>query len=308
MKLLLSRPTALLLLSASTSVAGFGVGGASSPVSSSGEDPAPRRHLGTPIEEELKLSPVQGRELYDTPYVDHVDVDKSKNECSDPSCIASVSTWCPNDKHGFMSIGVGQISPNDPSGQTLMRYVVSNTLANIVDIGTWNGLGSTLCFLLALQGNRHTKLITLEINREKQEIAKTNLRNYVNGIDVNFVWGSVISSSEIVDIETVFPELAANAEYRRWHSIDVANIDASPNAISAIPERIDFVLFDGGEFTSYYDFVKLFPRCDKFIALDDINAPKCQLIRKVLLEHPDWTEIEQMQHRHGFALFQKKTA
>jgi tRNA A58 N-methylase Trm61 len=207
-----------------------------------------------------------------------------------------------------MSIGVGQISPNDPSGQTLMRYVVSNKLANIVDIGTWNGLGSTLCFLLALQGNMHTKLITLEINREKQEIAKTNLRNYVNGIDVNFVWGSVISSSEIVDIETVFPELAANAEYRRWHSIDVANIDASPNAISAIPERIDFVLFDGGEFTSYYDFVKLFPRCDKFIALDDINAPKCQLIRKVLLEHPDWTEIEHMQHRHGFALFQKKTA
>ena len=295
MKRLLSRLTALLLLLL-----------LSASVSSSGEEPAPRRHLGIPIEEELKLSPAQGSELYDN--LDDVDVDKSKSECSDPSCIASVSTWCPNDKHGFMSIGVGQISPNDPSGQTLMRYVVSNKLANIVDIGTWNGLGSTLCFLLALQGNRHTKLITLEINREKQEIAKTNLRNYVNGIDVNFVWGSVISSSEIVDIETTFPELAANAEYRRWHSIDVANIDASPNAISALPERIDFVLFDGGEFTSYYEFVKLFPRCDKFIALDDINAPKCQLIRKVLLEHPDWTEIEHMQHRHGFALFQKKTA
>lgn len=218
-----------------------------------------------------------------------------------------MSTWCPNDKQGFMSVGVGQISPNDPCGQTLMRHVRANTLANIVDIGTWNGLGSTLCFLLALQGNVTTKLTTLEINQEKHEIAKTNLRNYINGVDVNFAWGSVISSSEIVDIETIFPEFATSTEYQRWHSVDVANIDASPNLLSVIPERIDFVLFDGGEFTTYYEFVKLLPRCDKFIALDDINVSKCRLIRQMLLEHPDWVEIEHIQHRNGFSLFQKKS-
>jgi hypothetical protein len=218
-----------------------------------------------------------------------------------------MTSWCPNDKSGFLSANLGQINPNDKCGQTLAHYVRTNQLANIVDIGTWNGMGSTLCFLVGLQGNTTTQLITLEINREKVENAKKNLQPYIGTTNTDFVWGSVISSDEIVDMPTIFPEFVANTEFQRWHSIDVANIDASPNVLHLIPETIDFILFDGGEFTTYYEFMKLFPRCVKFIALDDVLVSKCAKIRAFLSAHSEWTEIQFLNYRNGFSLFQKKT-
>jgi hypothetical protein len=218
-----------------------------------------------------------------------------------------MTSWCPNDKSGFLSANLGQISANDKCGQTLIHYVRTNQLANIVDIGTWNGMGSTLCFLVGLQGNTTTKLITLEINREKVENAKKNLQPYIGTTNIDFVWGSVISSDEIVDMPTIFPEFVANTEFQRWHSIDVANIDASPNVLDRIPETIDFILFDGGEFTTYYEFMKLFPRCVKFIALDDVLVSKCAKIRAFLSAHSEWAEIQFVNYRNGFSLFQKKT-
>jgi len=217
-----------------------------------------------------------------------------------------MTSWCPNDKSGFLSANLGQISPNDKCGQTLVHYVRTNQLNNIVDIGTWNGMGSTLCFLVGLQGNTTTKLITLEINRDKVENAKKNLQQYIGTTNIDFVWGSVISSDEIVDMPTIFPEFIANTEFQRWHSIDVANIDASPNVLDRIPETIDFILFDGGEFTTYYEFMKLFTRCVKFIALDDVLVSKCAKIRAFLLTQSEWTEIQFISYRNGFSLFQKK--
>ena len=82
--------------------------------------------------------------------------------------------WCPNDKNDFLNNNTGQITPNNLVGQTLIKYVKENNLKNIVEIGTWNGLGSTRCFLLALQGNTTTNFFTLETNKEKLEIAKNN--------------------------------------------------------------------------------------------------------------------------------------
>ena len=60
--------------------------------------------------------------------------------------------WCPNDKSGFFTELNGQITPYGRVGKTLIKYI-KNDLQNIVEIGTWNGLGSTRCFLLGLQNN-----------------------------------------------------------------------------------------------------------------------------------------------------------
>jgi hypothetical protein len=59
--------------------------------------------------------------------------------------------WCANDKNHFDTNTEGQISPNMPVGKILINLIKNNELNNVIDIGTWNGLGSTRCFLLALQ-------------------------------------------------------------------------------------------------------------------------------------------------------------
>ena len=86
----------------------------------------------------------------------------------------------------------------------------------------------------------------------------------------------------------------------------MVNIENSPYLYNSIPNELDFVLFDGGEFTTYYEFEKLFPRCTKFIALDDVNVSKCIKIRAYLNNHPEWSELNYINERNGFSLFIKK--
>ena len=211
--------------------------------------------------------------------------------------------WCPNDKNDFMSNTTGQITPDNIVGKTLIKYVKENTLRNIVDIGTWNGLGSTRCFLIALQNNCETKFFTLETNKEKHQIAQKNLSEFITP-NCRFLWGSILKDSDMKNIYSVFPELLFNREFKRWHTLDIENINRSPNVLAELPNDIDFILFDGGEFTTYFEFEILFPRCKKFIALDDTNVSKCAKIRLFLKNHSEWKEIENINERNGFSLFQ----
>ena len=88
---------------------------------------------------------------------------------------------------------------------------------------------------------------------------------------------------------------------------DIKNMSDKPLFLERtdLPEVFDFVFLDGGEFTTYYEFQKLFSRCVKFIALDDVHTPKCMKIRNILQAHPDWKELIYNNERHGFSLFLK---
>jgi hypothetical protein len=208
--------------------------------------------------------------------------------------------WCPNDKNDFFNQSSGQITPQGKVGQTIINYIKTEDIKNIVEIGTWNGMGSTRCFLLGLSSE--TKFYTIESNKEKVETAKKNLSSYFLTNNVKFLWGSILSIEDIKDPEIIFPELS-NPEFKRWHSIDIENIRNSPNVISELPSKIDFLLLDGGEFTTWYEFQLLFSRCTQFIALDDVNVSKCKKIREYLKSHNSWIEIDYINERNGFSIF-----
>jgi hypothetical protein len=218
--------------------------------------------------------------------------------------------WCYNDKRDFQAFnshGAGQISPEGAVGHMLIDLVKSNAFNTIVDIGTWNGLGSTKCFLLGLRGNKTTKFISIESNKEKHVIAFNNLASLLTENSA-LLHGSILTDADVTEsaVLSVFPEFNSNSEFRRWHSIDVENIRQSPFLLNDIPDTIDLILFDGGEFTTFFEFQRLFSRCKNFIALDDVNGSKCQKIRNFLSMHPDWTEVSYINERNGFSLFKHK--
>jgi len=207
--------------------------------------------------------------------------------------------WCPNDKADYESNTTGQITPDGNVGKTIIDYI--KDVKTIVEIGTWNGLGSTRCFLMGLQPG--TSFFTLETHLEKHVIAQQNLINYMKP-NVTFLWGSILKAEDVTDEKSIFPELA-NPEFARWHSVDMENLKMSPNVLSQIPEQIDFLLLDGGEFTTWYEFKILLPRCTRYIALDDVNASKCKKIRDYLKNHAFWSEVEYIPERNGFSLFKR---
>ena len=207
--------------------------------------------------------------------------------------------WCPNDKAGFFSDTTGQITPEGIVGKTLIRY--TKDVKNIVEIGTWTGLGSTRCFLRGLQPG--TNFFTLETNLEKIQVAQKNLESEMKP-NVTFLWGSILRPQDVKDELAIFPELH-NREFSRWHQIDMENLKQSPIVLDKLPEKIDFLLLDGGEFTTWYEFQILLPRCTRYIALDDVNASKCRKIRQTLKNNSLWSEIEYIPERNGFSLFQR---
>lgn len=220
--------------------------------------------------------------------------------------------WCYNDKNNFMSSNEGQLNENTEAGKLIINVIKNNVLNNILDIGTWNGLGSTKCILLGIENNinqnQKPKLISIESNKDKNIIAKNNLKYFIenNENNIQILHGSILKKNDIHDIQTIFPQLLNNSEFMRWHNIDIINIENSPYLYDIIPNELDFVLFDGGEFTTYYEFEKIFLRCTKYIALDDVNAIKCMKIREFLKGHNDWIELNYINEQNGFALFMKK--
>jgi hypothetical protein len=205
--------------------------------------------------------------------------------------------WCSHDKKSFDSDNTGQITLNSEAGIKLAQYAKNSK--NIVEIGTWSGLGSTRCLLRCL--SPEASLFTIETNLEKVKVAQKNLESEMKE-NVTFLWGSVLSIEDIKDTEVIFPELSQRL-FRGWHTIDMENIKNSPNILNKLPSEIDFLFLDGGEFTTWYEFQILFPRCTKYIALDDVNVSKCKKIRQVLKNNPRWEEIEHISERNGFSIF-----
>ncbi len=214
-----------------------------------------------------------------------------------------MAEWCPNDKKTFQTTPNGQIDPRGGVGQYLIQFLQNQPdIQTLVEIGTWNGMGSTRCILMGLQGKTYTSFQSYECNREKQEFAKNALQTLLTAND-QLIWGSILIPNECSTAFQVFPELRENAMFQQWHSYDMQNMERCPYVWDMVPQEIDFLLLDGGEFTTHFEFHKLLPRCTKFIALDDVNVSKCKGIRETLKQSTEWGEILYMPERNGFSLF-----
>ena len=214
-----------------------------------------------------------------------------------------MSVWCPQDLKGFATSNIGQINLNTDTGKFIYNLIRTNNFRNLLEIGTWNGMGSTKCILEGLKHTLYEKFISLETNKDKVEAARKNLKGDLRSNDT-IVWGTIISPNEIQNEAAVFTELNTNEEYKQWHVIDCENMSSSPNIFGELPTTLDFVLFDGGEFTTYWEFMKIKDRCTGYILLDDVNTSKCRKVRELLNGSSEWTEVYYTPERNGFACFQ----
>jgi hypothetical protein len=224
--------------------------------------------------------------------------------------IAEKGVWCHNDLGAIMSDPAsGQLNETSMAGQYIINLLSSDVFTNVLDIGTWTGNGSTRCMLLGLQKTRYERFISVECNQDKHALAQRNLASLLNPEKDALLWGSIVTADEVSldKVVSVFPRVARNSEFCRWHTVDVDNIKLCPNVLEMLPETLDLVLFDGGEFTTHFEFNKLFRRCTKYILMDDCNVDKCRMLRAFMKQHPEWTEISYIPERNGFCAFKKNT-
>ena len=75
--------------------------------------------------------------------------------------------------------------------------------------------------------------------------------------------------------------------------------------LDQIPEQIDLLILDGGEFTTVPEYKVLKGRYS-IVALDDIQALKTKAIHEYLLQKEDHELITTDNERNGFSIFKKK--
>jgi hypothetical protein len=191
---------------------------------------------------------------------------------------------------------VGQINRGSDLGEKIYRICTQDNVRNIVEIGTWNGMGSTKCIYDAVIGtSKH--VWSLECNRLRHEEAKVNL----GLLPPNFklLHGTIVTAEELTPIL----ETLDNETLKGWLKEDIAWIQSTPNVIDSLPEKIDLCIIDGGEFSGDIEFFRLWERC-KYIILDDTNAIKHKKTKEFILSKPDKLKVieDNIVERNGFLI------
>ena len=202
---------------------------------------------------------------------------------------------------------VGQINRGSLLGEHIFRLSKNPEIKVIVEIGTWNGMGSTKCIYDGIiQGLKKEHLVlSIECNLTRHKEALTNLISLRN---FNLIHGTIVSIDEMEAIKGKF-NLTTTSQ--PWWAEDVTQIKSAPYILDQIPEKIDLLILDGGEFTSHLEFEKLWNRT-RFIVLDDTDntkSVKSYESREFILSHPDNFKIieDNLQDRNGFLVCENIT-
>lgn len=170
----------------------------------------------------------------------------------------------------------GQIDLYSEIGRWIYLLSSLNSTLVIVEIGTWNGKGSSSLISAGVikSGVPNKSVIGLEINKQLALSARKNLAKYEF---FKVIHGNIVEISEIDSVNL------SNLE-QKWIKEDLANIELAPNVLDQLPQEIHLLVLDGGEFTTYAEYQILRSRIRGFIVLDDTNTRKCRRILNEALE------------------------
>lgn len=214
--------------------------------------------------------------------------------------------WNIEDKTGFEQETQnqrGQINIDQDFGKIIYELASDSKNKTFVDIGTWNGLGSTKCFIEGMKSNKDSVLYTIENNFEKYESAKSTWKDVIDsfGLNVNFMNGSLIENEDI-DFWLSENKIILDDNQKYWLTIDKTN---SVHNVSLDLKQIDILLIDGSDYSGYLELM-LLKDFSKYILLDDVNSLKNEMSREYLLESDEFELIsEDLNSRNGYSVFKK---
>jgi hypothetical protein len=199
---------------------------------------------------------------------------------------------------------LGQINLGTTAGDIIYNISKKEDVKNIVEIGTWNGMGSTLCVIKAVKESNISKnFISIELYPDMFNTANNNLKEDISY--VKLLNGRIIDHNDIYWFDHSTIDFNTDTHASLWYEKDIKLLTESENVLYQLPEKIDFLILDGGEYTTYPEWVVLKSRT-KIVALDDSNILKTSRVRKEILESGEYITIhDDLLDRNGFSVFEK---
>ena len=198
----------------------------------------------------------------------------------------------------------GQINRGSFLGDFLYKESQKENNKIFVEIGTWNGQGSTWCILEGIIDSKRNdySFYSLEISPNVFYEAVDFLPKIPNFF---LMLGKITDETLVLEEqdESFFRDVDINTQ-KEWLNNDKNFLKNSPNALSKIPQNIDLLLLDGGEFQGFQEWEILAPR-SKMVILDDTNTLKFNKVKKLILENSEKYDIliNEENDRNGFLIY-----
>jgi hypothetical protein len=200
----------------------------------------------------------------------------------------------------------GQITIAHEGGRLLRAYAGLPDVHTIVEIGTWNGMGSTRCLLggMATRPPGDCTLWSYEVCREMHARALAN--NPDLAPNIRLIWGRLTK-------DLVHPDEFADEfflDYSRddkfvWYNQDRSAIEGARDVFDTLPPHIDLLVLDGGEFSTWHEW-RLLRHRFTYCFLDDTRQIKCARIVEEVRDRPDmYRVVWEAQEGNGRMLIQR---
>mgnify|MGYP003125353340 CR=1 FL=1 len=203
----------------------------------------------------------------------------------------------------------GQINRGSKLGELIFNFASNTDYKVYVEIGTWNGQGSTLCFRQGLETRDDDWSF---FSFESDENFYRQAESFHGKIDAKFnlIYGRIIEPEDMMSLDSpVVKEHYENhvheSIHTRFFNHDYGAYGKCTNKLHLLEDlEIDVLLLDGGEFSTYAEFEILKDRA-KIIILDDTTELKTKHVHAALISDSDWDCLLESSERHGYSMHRR---
>jgi len=196
----------------------------------------------------------------------------------------------------------GQINRNTPFGDALYQIASQPHYNIFLDIGSWNGLGTTKILVDATKSNDLAQIISVEANPAMYKTAVENWQPCPNRLKL--LWGRIatrmMSKGEVMT-HHLFEKIKPHFDL--YFDQDEEDFYKAPRI--ELPQYVDVAVLDGGEFCGRSDLETVLSLRPKVIALDDINIVKNNGNYRSLIASGEWHIVARGDDKTGWAILQR---
>ena len=195
----------------------------------------------------------------------------------------------------------GQVKLYQGLGRWVKQYASDKRFKRYVEIGTWNGRGSTICVAAGFESRTDSPvLLSLETNYDRYSEAKHFWKDY-KSIQVEHC--RILSDENLPTFEVI--QTVHTNIVNEWHYDDIVSFK-SASYINT--DSYEVAILDGGEYMTYFEYKKLLPHVMVFL-LDDTCVQKCKKIVEELNENPEWRCVDfSITERNGWHVFERRSS
>jgi hypothetical protein len=187
-----------------------------------------------------------------------------------------------------------EITAHDDFGRAIATTILSFGYRSGIEIGSWDGSGSTSVIVAALSRQPQPRLVAIESVRERHERLAERFAEtpWVEAYHGSSISAGSLTPRSFADVwnsphnRLAYPE----DQVRGWWDQFIEYMDSSPAGdLEAHPaDSYDFALLDGSEFTGLDEFRLLRGRVRCFMLDDVYSAYKCAQAHDTLAASPEW--------------------